>query len=213
MNFPEKAHAQTVESLLDAAGKVLEATYEDEGRARRAIESLEKLSVKVENKLNSLADSVVSQIDSSAGKTAETAAKLLQDKFVEADTAAEQARDRYDQAAQRLGWRLFGLAVLLQLLIFAGVWLIVRQTFPSQEEINTRQEILRQQAQQISDLDQQIKTKQHKVNDLDRRGAKVEWTTCHDDDGQSHLCFRVDGQTGDFGPSDRTKIYRIPLGY
>lgn len=219
MKLSQRTHEQTIEELLDAAGKVLEATYEDEQRARQAIASLERLRTTVEEKVGALSRDTLKLIEGASDATATQAAKLLQEKFVEADVAAERARARYVGAAQGLGWRLFGLAVLMQLLIFVGVSGIVARTLPSQGEISARRQMLEQLAQQISgeqsqiaELDLQIKTKQRKVNDLDRRGARVEWTTCNDSE-QSRLCFRADEQAGEFKSGDGNKAYRVPWGY
>lgn len=220
MKLSQTTHEQTVEELLDAAGKVLEATYEDEQRTRQAITSLERLSTTVEEKVGALSRDTVKLIEGASDATATQAARLLQEKFVEADVAAERARARYVRATQGLAWRLFGLAVLMQLLIFAGVWYIVARTLPSQDEISARRQVLEQLPQQISlrqsqvaELDRQIKTKQRKVNDLDRRGARVQWTTCTDSEQVSRLCFRADEQAGGFPSSDGDKTYRVPWGY
>ncbi|MDW9226136.1 hypothetical protein C7S15_0683 [Burkholderia cepacia] len=110
--------------------------------------------------------------------------------------------------------------MLVQLLIFFGVWIIVERTLPSQDDIAARRQMLQQLTQQISgqqsqaaELDRQIKAKQRKVNDLDRRGARVEWTTCNDSEQMSHLCFRVDAQAEDVTSGDGEKTYRVPWGY
>lgn len=215
-----RTHEQTIEGLLDAAGKVLEATYEDEQRTRQAITSLERLRATVEEKIGALSRDTVKVIEGASDTTATQAARLLQEKFVEADVAAERARARYVRATQGLAWRLFGLAVLMQLLIFAGVWVIVARTLPSRDEISGRRQVLDQLAQQVSseqtqlaELDRQIKTKQRKVSDLDRRGARVEWTTCTDSEQVSHLCFRADEEVGGIPSRDGDKTYRVPSGY
>ncbi|QIY41761.1 hypothetical protein FOC28_18985 [Burkholderia cenocepacia] len=221
MKLSQGTHEQTVEALLDAAGKVLEATYEDEQRSRQAITSLERLRTTVEEKVGTLSRDTVKLIEGSSEATATQAAKLLREKFVEADVAAEHARARYVRATHSLGWRLFGLAVLVQLLIFVGVWVIVARTLPSQDDIAARRQTLQELAQQISgqqsqaaELDRQIKAKQRKVNDLDRRGgARVEWTTCSDSEQVSHLCFRTDDQAGDFTSGNGGKTFRVPWGY
>ncbi|GAB3555223.1 hypothetical protein GCM10027343_43790 [Noviherbaspirillum agri] len=220
MTIVQGTYEQSVEALLDAAGKVLEATYEDEQKVRQAIASLERLRSSVELKVDILSRETVKAIADSADTTANKAAGLLQEKFVEADAAAGRARDRYVRATHSLGWRLFGLAALLQGLIFAGGWLIVQRTIPSQAEIMARQQVLQQLAQQMVDqqgqmaeLDRQIKAKQRKVTELDRRGAKVEWTTCADSEQNTHLCFRTDEHAAAFQSADGGKTYRAPWGY
>ena len=223
MTILQETYEQTIEALLDAAGKVLEATYEDEQKTRQAIAALERLRSSVEQKIDILSRETVKAIAGSANTTAEKAAGLLQEKFVEADAAANRARDRYVRATNSLGWRLFGLAVLLQVLIFAGVWLIVQRTIPSQADIAARRQVLQQLAQQtvdqqgqVAELDRQIKVKQRKVTELDRRGAKVEWKTCADREQNIHLCFRTDEQAEQaeaFESADGEKTYRAPWGY
>lgn len=220
MKPSQETHEKTVEFLLDAAGKVLEATYEDEQRTRQAITALERLRISVEQKFSTLSHDTVILIESASDTTAKKAAELLQHKFSEADAAAERARARYVKATQGFGLRLFGLAALLQLLLLIAGWLILERTLPSEEEIADRRQILQQLRQQttdlqgkITDLDRQIKSKQRKVNDLERRGASVNWTVCKDNTQLSHLCFRTDEEAGDFSSADGEKTYRIPWGY
>lgn len=220
MKPSQESHEKTVERLLDAAGKVLEATYEDEQRTHRAITELERLRTSVEQKISTLSRDTVVLIEGASDTTAKKAAELLQHKFLEADAAAERARARYVQAAQGLGWRLFGLAALMQLLLFVAGWLILGRTLPSEDDIADRRQTVQQLRHQtvdlqgqVADLDRQIKSRQRKVNDLDRRGARVDWTVCKDNAQISHLCFRTDEEAGDFSSANGEKTYRIPWGY
>jgi hypothetical protein len=220
MNLPQKSHERTVEVLLDAAGKVLEATYEDTGRTRQAIASLEHLRTSVEQRIDALSRDTVRLIEASSEQTAQQAAVLLQDKFLKADAVAEQACMRYAGAARGLSWRLAGLATLLQVAIFGTAWLVAGRTLPSDAEIASRRQVILELTEKIVDLqaqsaqlDRQIKTKQGKVNHLDHRGAKLIWQTCPDQERVNHPCIRTDERTEEVFGMDGETTYRIPWGY
>ncbi|MER0433970.1 MULTISPECIES: primase C-terminal domain-containing protein [Aeromonas] len=199
MNQP--IHEKDFQTLFDTAGKILEATYTDEQLTRQAIQALNQTRERLERRLNLLAQEVEHTITSSASSTATAAANLIYAKFTEADSAAEQATRRYHHATKTLGWRLFGGAMLLQICLFAGLWLFLNHTLPSYEEIQTRR-------QEIGLLKQQLAV-------LESKGANIVLTQCLDEDSQrKYLCIRTDERkhrASLYGGEEET--YRIPFGY
>lgn len=218
MNSSE--HEAAFQRLYDTANKILEATYNDEEAARKAINALSTTRIQLERKVDELARDVTAKIDSSAGKTADEAARLLADKFVQADTAAARARSRYETAGQNLTWKLLGGAAVLQLVLLAGAWLIVQRTLPSQVEVESRRQTIEQLSQQASELRTQVANLQRdangmarKVKNLEQRGGRLEIANCADDRQSPLLCVRTNETDSDGPITIGEKTYRIPWGY
>lgn len=168
---------------LDLIGEILEATYNDQKAAERAIAALKDSRDKFDRELGVLMRSVARSVDSSTSRIATLAASELQKEFVAADQSAIAARRRYESAARYLGWKMFGMALLAGVIIFGGCWAMLMKTIPSLEEINNRKLT-------VASLERQVDT-------LEKRGAGLEWTYCPlGDSGDSALCFRTDEKEG-----------------
>lgn len=211
-------HDAAFRDLFDAANKVLEAAYVDEKAARQAIDALDRLQFNIARRISDLSTDVTKSISDSAAQTAEKAADLLTQKFTAANVCADEAAERYKSAADRLGWKLFGFALLLQLAILASSWLIMQRAMPSGAEIEERRALVDQLSQQassrrseIADLDRQLTSQKRKLAELDRRGSRAEWSTCQDEAQVQHLCFRTDERL--FQGQDGERTYRVPWGY
>jgi predicted nucleic acid-binding Zn-ribbon protein len=211
---------EAFQSLFDAANRILEATERDEATARSAICALEQTRQRVEAQLGAISSKVTGAIEQSAGTTATETARLLQERFLDADDAAERAKDRYEQAAKWLGWKTCGFAVLLQMAIIGGVWLLVTQTIPSQAELDTRRASIEQLEEQASalrvqktDLEHQVTVLNRKVVVLERRGGGLQLSTCSSTDEQDHVCFRTNEDDQALPYVVAGKTYRIPSGY
>ncbi|QBG99093.1 hypothetical protein [Xanthomonas oryzae] len=96
-----------IQLFFDSAGKLLEAAENDGAKARKAINALTSFQSQVDARLSQLEVKVAQKIEAAAERTADKAAKLLQDRFREADAAAEKAAERYHQAAASLTFRLW----------------------------------------------------------------------------------------------------------
>lgn len=207
-----------LQSLFDTANKALEAVYEDERNARKAIAALEQLHVSVAARLNELSRNVTSSIEASASKTAKEAAALLTQKFTEADSSADKAAKRYQRAANWAGWKLIVFALFLQVALAGGGWFFVLKTMPPQTEIEERRALVgqlseqaAQRRQEVAELEAQLAQQRRKLADIDKRGARIEWSTCQDSEQRNRLCFRTDEREQPGQESERT--YRIPWGY
>ncbi|MFP3708530.1 hypothetical protein SB783_31410 [Paraburkholderia sp. SIMBA_009] len=213
-------HEAAFQRLYDTANKILEATYNDEEAARKAINTLSTTRIQLERTINELARDVSSRIDSSAEKTADKAARLLAEKFEQADAAAARARNRYESAGRKLTWKLLGGCAVLQLVLLAGAWLIVQQTLPSQTEVETRRQTIEQLSQQASELRVQVASLQRdasgmarKVKNLEQRGGRLEITNCADGRQSPLPCIRTNETDSDGPITIGEKTYRIPWGY
>ncbi|KUZ65063.1 hypothetical protein WI36_27490 [Burkholderia ubonensis] len=213
-------HEIAFRRLYDVANKILEATYNDEEAARKAIDALSTTRTRLERKIDELARDVTAKVDSSASRTANEAARLLTENFREADAAAERARDRYETAGRRMTWKLLGGAAALQCMLLAGAWLIVQRTLPSQAEVDTRRQTIEQLSQQASELRTQVGNLQRdasgmarKVANLERRGGRLEILNCAEQGQSPRLCIRTNEADSEVPMTIGDKTYRIPWGY
>ncbi|CAE6905340.1 hypothetical protein R69927_05638 [Paraburkholderia domus] len=218
MRSPE--HETAFQRLYDAANKILEATYNDEETARQAIQALSVTRTRLEQRIGELAREVTEKVDASALRMAHEAARLLAEKFTEADDAAERARDRYNKVGRRLTWKLLGGAAVLQCLLLAGAWLIVERTLPSQAEIEARRQTIEQLSQQASEsrteignLQRDANTMTRKVTSLERRGGRLELTNCAEEGQPARICIRTNEGDSDAPITIGDKTFRIPWGY
>ncbi|WP_104656255.1 hypothetical protein [Ralstonia insidiosa] len=197
----ENQQRKAFQQLFDAAGKVLEATYTDAQSTRQAIQALSHTRDLVERRLNELHREVTHSVEGAAETTAERTAELLREKFEQADQAADRAAQRYTRAANGLGWKLLALALLMQVAIFVGVWLLVQNTVPSLSEIEARR-------QEVVQLERQVAA-------LERRGGRLELRDCLDGNKRSHPCFRTDEEklAGVYQDKGDGKTFRIPWGH
>jgi len=220
VNMRASGEEVAFQRLYDAANKILEATYNDEETARKAIEALSTTRTRLERRIDELSREVTKAVDSSVSKTATEAARLLTEKFKEADAAAERARDRYELAGRRITWKLLSWAVVLQCLLLVGGWLIVQRTLPSQSEIDSRYQVIERLSQQASRLRTQIGNMQRdangltvKVAKLERRGGRLEIENCAESGQPQRLCVRTNESDSESPITIGEKTYRIPWGY
>lgn len=135
-----------------------------------------------------------------------------------ADSCADKAAKRYQQAADRLGWKLIVFALFLQAALAGGGWFFAMRTMPSQNEIDGRRALVGQLSEQaaqrrgeVAELERQLANQKRKLADIDKRGARIEWSMCQDSEQHNHLCFRTDESERPGQETERT--YRIPWGY
>lgn len=138
MNLKREVSERDIQLFFDTAGKLLEAAESDGAKARAAIAALEQFHQQVDARLRHLSEEVARKIDAAAERTADKAAKLLQERFREADAEADRAAERYRQAASSLTkrqWMMgYGLLVgVLALLAIFGFAMV-----PSLDEIQQR---------------------------------------------------------------------------
>ncbi|AZD84274.1 hypothetical protein C4K14_1433 [Pseudomonas chlororaphis subsp. aureofaciens] len=118
-------------ALVNAAGRIMVAAEKDRETAAQAVKDLGKLEVRLHQGLTSIPAVVAKSVDQLAASTAERAAGLLTEKFREANAAAADVTQSYQQASAELkqgglGWLMvFQTAVLILqfgLLVMFLIW-------------------------------------------------------------------------------------------
>ena len=175
---------------LTAINKILEATYNDQEAAEKAIKALDVAREQFERRLNIQLNTVTQAVENSASDTATKAAALLRGNFIEADKAAIVARSRYEDAAQSLGWKMFSMALVAAVTFIGSVFLLIWYMTPSLDDIHARR-------QEVMQLEQAALA-------LEKRGAKLIWNNCG-----KRICFKTVEEKGEnWRAQDDT--YRIP---
>ena len=183
-----------IQRYLTIVRQILESTIEDRKTVQEATRTLEALSKASEKHLTSLKADVSKSIDAVANRSAAKAAELLSEHFNEADKAALVVKERYEHAAKRLGWKMFGFAALCVLLAFGLMELAFIIMVPSYEEIDARR--------------QEVRALEANLAGLKLRGALLQVTTCNLDNGVQVACVRTDErQKAPWGEGGET--YRI----
>ncbi|MOA22095.1 hypothetical protein D3C78_1426330 [compost metagenome] len=119
-------------ALVSAAGRIMVAAEEDRETAAQAMKELGKLEVRLQQGLAAIPAVVAGSVDQLATSTADKAARLLTEKFREANEAAADVTQSYQQASAELkrgglSWVMaFQAAVLILqlglLVMFILVW-------------------------------------------------------------------------------------------
>ncbi|HCE7024984.1 TPA: hypothetical protein ACXJVA_000041 [Pseudomonas aeruginosa] len=119
-------------TLVNAAGRIMAAAEKDRETAAQAVKELGKLEARLQQGLAAIPGVVARSVDQLATSTADRAAGLLTEKFREADTAAADVTQSYQEASAALkrgglGWVMaFQVAVLILqlglLVMFMLVW-------------------------------------------------------------------------------------------
>ncbi|AJQ88606.1 hypothetical protein [Xanthomonas oryzae] len=148
-----------IQLFFDSAGKLLEAAENDGAKARKAINALTSFQSQVDARLSQLEVKVAQKIEAAAERTADKAAKLLQDRFREADAAAEKAAERYHQAAASLTFRLWTYSIGSLAVVVLVLAVLAFAMIPSLDDIHQRRA-------ELSSLDSQI------------QGKRLRWKTC-----------------------------------
>lgn len=157
-----------VQLFFDAAEKLREAAERDGEKAREATAALTFFVNKINTRLNKLEADISNNINNFAENTANRAAKILSIKFEDANSAAQKATIKYQEAAKNLNLRnwlyIFILQLLLAVIFITSIIFLV----PSLDEIQHRRA-------ELSTLNSQIK------------GSHLQWEQC----GRKK-CFRTD---------------------
>ena len=158
------------QELYDEALEIQRVARTNAHALGEAGRSLTATSAKLTQRLEQLANDMTSVVENSAERTATKTAELLREKFTEADAHAKTAADIYRSAANRLGWKAFGFALLVQTIVLIGVVWVIRTTIPSRDEIQENAVVIEQQRRHINEQQQQLAT-------LERRGVTLSSTS------------------------------------
>ncbi|WP_227107307.1 hypothetical protein [Chromobacterium rhizoryzae] len=192
-----------IQSQMDVVQKILEATYNDQQATEKAISDLNLLRQQVDQRINFLKWDITEAIESSAEKTASKAADLLASKFADADKAAQSAKKRYESSARHLGWKLFAMWALVQLILLGCAYWMFQRTIPSKVEIESRRQIVESLRQDLAQIEKE-------TDAMKRRQAKlIKFEKCQQNDGTIVACIQIDNTeawTGKNGESYRRPI-------
>ncbi|AVI85091.1 MULTISPECIES: hypothetical protein [Pseudomonas syringae group] len=128
-------HDRNFELIFGAAQKILEAAKANQDASIKTAESLRALEKGFEQRLSKLEGTVTESIDSSVDRTSTKAAKLLCEKFDEADAAAIRAARLYNASAKALDKRSWIYFFTAQLALVACVAGAVYFWLPSFNEV------------------------------------------------------------------------------
>ncbi|PVZ41039.1 hypothetical protein [Pseudomonas sp. CC120222-01a] len=165
-----RAQAEMLTSLLSAGLQTQDA-------ADKAVLALSRLQQEVHRQISSARNDLSNLADA----TATEAAKLLTEKFDQANEAAAVATKRYEKAGRLLGVKTFVTLVGALAVIGAAAWFLASPLLPSHEEIEFRR--------------RQIAEMEAKAAVLAKKGVNLDWDQCKTGLlNRTKLCFRSDGE-------------------
>jgi len=216
----EQKPETAVQGLFDVANAVLDAALTHQQSAGDALQSLEQMRRRIEDRLERTSQQIAGDIKASASDTATRAAELISAKFTIADQAAKDATHRYEAAARFFGWKWVASAAVLQVTIVLAVWWLESRVLPSDAEIEAKRSQIAQLQETIASLHadeahlgKQVGEMKRKVTDLERRGGALVFTECPDDSKQSHLCFETDERAYPAPWTESQRTFRVPVGF
>ncbi|WLO87346.1 hypothetical protein IFU33_22805 (plasmid) [Pantoea agglomerans] len=169
--------------FLDAADRLFLAAEQQGKTAERATLDLLNTVTVHKRQMHEIRDDVISAVTSIAGSTAQKSANLLADHFREADSAAEDAKARYEKACRSLGWRNWLWFLAAQGVLCTVAIVLIATLVPSLDEIHARRAALAQLQEET-------------------KGVPLSWTDCFAADGKVYRCFRTDEQKGAYTSKD-----------
>ena len=190
-----RQYQKELELLFDAAGRILEATNNDQQTTQNLIKELRALRTVLERDIRTLSANTISTIERSAETTAHRAAELLAEKFAAADNAAEMAAYRYEQAAKQFNWRFLGASLIFTSVLFAGALTLVLQYLSSKSAIDQRRN--------------ELVFLEDRLAQLEKQGIRAQFRQCSDSEGRIYLCVQTDEEVIETAFSDGKKTYRI----
>lgn len=171
-----------IDALLALAAEQGTAISENIARQKVLLDTLENLAPQ--------AGEAVKQI---AKDTFLRSAAVLDAKTAESTTAAAK---RLTEASAAFRWKTITVATLVSVL---GVIAIAAATWAATTY----------QRHELDQLSGQVSTMRQNVADLEKRGGKVQFSTCGD-----RLCFEVTKKDpGNWSSKETGKNYAIPAGY
>lgn len=175
-----KYYDETIRAQAEIIATLLTVCTQNTNDAKKAIAALENSRTKLTEDVSTLTANVQAAIAQSADDTATRAAKLLQEKFMQADAAADAAARRYLQAGRWLGTKTFLLLLSCLAAIALAGWLIAAPLLPTFEELQKRRD--------------DVASLTAHAEGLAKKGVNLEWTYCRDQNQPKTMCFRTDGK-------------------
>lgn len=165
-----QAYDEKIREQVEILNSLLSAGIKTEEAADAAVAALDTLRLEVLDSIST----ATKNISSLADKTATEAARLLGEKFEQANQAADSAAEQYRKAGRWLGLKTFTVLFVSLGIVGFVAWLLVSPLLPSYEELSSRRA-------EIADMEA-------RADELARRGVHLEWETC-----DRKMCFKTDG--------------------
>jgi hypothetical protein len=185
---------ETIRAQAEIIATLLAASAQNHNDAKMAITALDDLRIKLARDVSAMSENVRSTITNSADGTAKRAAKLLQEQFSQADAAADAAAQRYLSAGRWLGVKTFLTLLTCLAAAVLGAWLLASPLLPTFEELQARRD--------------EIVALTARAEDMEKKGANLEWTYCENRNGRKSLCFRTDGEQ--YSNKKNGAFYSVP---
>ena len=205
--------ATAADRLLDVAETHCEGIKAANAIASESASFLAASADRLESASDAIPKTLETHVKASLKGAAEKAAKLLSDKFTEADEKAVAAAKRYEGAVEdyetatkMVRWQIMLPVGLFCLAVSAGVlgcaYWAVHSLTPSDAEIQGRRNLILQlngeinaRKGDIQKTEDQIVKLNKKIQTLRRAGGTLKLEDCIDSQQQGLLCIRVsDGQ-------------------
>lgn len=189
-----KTYDEKIRAQAEILTSLLSAGIQNQEAADKAVAALNLLRTELQRSVSAMTVSVTSQISSLAEGTATEAARLLGQKFEQANQAADAAARRYQKAGRWLGFKTFMVLFISLGMVGLATWLLASPLLPSYGELASRRA-------EIADMETI-------AEELARKGVHLEWTTCNRSFRSSTMCFRSDGET--YTAKETGETYAVP---
>lgn len=195
--------------LLDVTEAHCREVKEANAIASESASSLAVSADRLERASDAIPKTLETHVKSSLNGAAEKAAKLLSDKFTEADEKAVAAAERYEGAVEdyetatkMVRWQIMLPVGIFCFIVSAGVlgcaYWAVHSLTPSDAEIQGRRDLILQlngeinaRKGDIQKAEGQLVKLNKKVQTLRHAGGTLKLEDCVDAQGQVHLCILV----------------------
>lgn len=194
MNNQQQYFDRQLQALFDGINALLSAQTNDQQNVAKAIKQSAELHQSIRTTVYHLAENVPEQIKQAAEESSETIANTVLQRLNNVNEKAMVTAHVFDKATQRLGFKLFGMGVLVLTLCFAMMWLFIMFYVPSLDDIEERR-------YELAKLNTTIEK-------LEMLGARAQLATCPINK-KSVPCIRTDEryEKGTWGSNGET--YRL----
>lgn len=192
------ADERALQQQFDALSQVVEAAYSQQETAAVAVAGLERTRWHFERDAAGLPPQLRQAVHEAMSEATAAMLSVLRESHAAADNAVAEAR-RHETAARSLWWKNVLLLSFAQIALLFGTWMFVRLTIPPADEIQAHRDELAQLQQNLAVLE--------------RRGARLQFTTCLDQKERAHRCVRLHDSLGQLEYRYDGGSYRIPAGY
>jgi hypothetical protein len=181
------AIGDALNNLWNAAEAQHVAAQEQQRAAQTAVAGVTVATKALNDTARSLKGQLTDELRQAMEGAAANAARLLTERFAEANRQAERAALTYKSAASWTTFKVFLFTVVIGVLIVGAGMLVILHSVPSAEEMD---KLRAEKAQLVST-----------IAALEKRGGRAVVSRCQTQDGAERLCVKVvDLTTGERVP-------------